>query len=242
MSTDASATKPETPPEMTRLIARRLIQVLAGVLVQAVVLFAAAGRLDWAMGWAYVGVNLGIVAFNMVVLLPTSPELIAERGRVKENVAGWDRLLAPAVSLVGPLTTLVVSALDGRFGWPVRMPLAVEMVGLVVAVAGYLMFTWSMASNKFFAGVVRIQTERGHTVETGGPYRYVRHPGYAGMIIFTLATPVLLGSVWGLIPAGLTVAVVVLRTTLEDRTLQAELGGYEEYAGQVRYRLVPGVW
>jgi len=242
MSTDASATKPETPPEMTRLIARRLIQVLAGVLVQAVVLFGAAGRLDWAMGWAYVGVNLGIVAFNMVVLLPTSPELIAERGQVKENVAGWDRLLAPTVSLVGPLTTLVVSALDERFGWPVRMPLAVEMVGLVVAVAGYLMFTWSMASNKFFAGVVRIQAERGHTVETGGPYRYVRHPGYAGMIIFTLATPVLLGSVWGLIPAGLTVAVVVLRTTLEDRTLQAELGGYEEYAGQVRYRLVPGVW
>jgi protein-S-isoprenylcysteine O-methyltransferase Ste14 len=194
------------------------------------------------MGWAYVGVNLGIVAFNMVVLLPRSPELIAERGRVKGNVVGWDRLLAPAVSLVGPLTMLAVSGLDERFGWPVRMPLAVEMVGLVVTVAGYLMFTWSMASNKFFAGVVRIQTERGHTVETGGPYRYVRHPGYAGMIIFTLATPVLLGSVWGLIPAGLTVAAVVLRTTLEDRTLQAELGGYEEYAGQVRYRLVPGVW
>ena len=99
-----------------------------------------------------------------------------------------------------------------------------------------------MNANRFFSSVVRIQTDRGHSVQTGGPYALIRHPGYAGALLYDLAAPLLLGSWWGLIPAAVTVALVILRTRLEDRKLQTELDGYAEYAARVRYRLVPGIW
>jgi protein-S-isoprenylcysteine O-methyltransferase Ste14 len=119
---------------------------------------------------------------------------------------------------------------------------AVQLIALVVLVLGYALVSWAMASNRFFSGMLRIQTDGGHTVETKGPYQFVRHPGYTGMTTFTLATPVLLGSWWALIPALVNLGLFVLRTALEDRTLQSELPGYEEYARQVRYRLLPKVW
>lgn len=161
---------------------------------------------------------------------------------MKANTKGWDRLLAGAVSLYLPLITLIVSGLDARFGWSAQPVLAAQLAALVILVLGYALVSWAMASNKFFSGVVRIQAERGHTVATTGPYQVVRHPGYTGMIAFTLATPVLLGSLWALVPALLNVCLFVLRTSLEDRTLQAELSGYQDYTRQVRYRLLPGVW
>jgi protein-S-isoprenylcysteine O-methyltransferase Ste14 len=99
-----------------------------------------------------------------------------------------------------------------------------------------------MASNRFFSSVVRIQTDRGHTVATGGPYRFVRHPGYVGMMVSALGTTILLGSLWAFIPATLLIGLIIFRTALEDRTLQNELEGYKEYAARVRYRLLPGVW
>jgi len=109
-------------------------------------------------------------------------------------------------------------------------------------VLGQGLFTWGMVSNKFFSTAVRIQTDRDHTVASGGPYRYVRHPGYVGYITASFATALALGSLWALIPAGLTMCLLVVRTALEDQTLQDELDGYKEYAQQVRYRLLPGVW
>ena len=99
-----------------------------------------------------------------------------------------------------------------------------------------------MATNRFYGRYVRIQTDRGHTVVTTGPYRCVRHPAYAGLILFMLATALALESLWALIPAGLVAAVLVVRTVLEDRTLRSELLGYDDYAQRTRYRLVPGVW
>jgi protein-S-isoprenylcysteine O-methyltransferase Ste14 len=101
---------------------------------------------------------------------------------------------------------------------------------------------WALSSNAFFVATVRIQADRGQTVVSGGPYRYVRHPGYLGSILLHLGVPFLLGSLWALIPGFVAVLVMVVRTALEDRTLRAELSGYEEYAERVRYRLLPGVW
>jgi protein-S-isoprenylcysteine O-methyltransferase Ste14 len=113
---------------------------------------------------------------------------------------------------------------------------------LAIAVLGSLLTTWAMIANRFFYGVLRIAKDRGHTVATGGPYRYVRHPGYGGAIAFDLAAPLVLGSLWALIPAVLTACAIIVRTALEDRALQAGLDGYAEYAQRVRYRLLPGVW
>jgi protein-S-isoprenylcysteine O-methyltransferase Ste14 len=229
-------------PETTGLIVKRFLQISISILTQAAILFLASGRLNWGVAWVYIGVNIGIVAFNAWLLLPKNPELIAERARIKENVKGWDKVLASLASVIGPIIMLLIAGLDGRFGWSPSLPLTIQFIALVLLVVGYGIVSWAMASNKFFSSMVRIQTDRGHTVATAGPYQYVRHPGYVGMIIFSLTTPVLLGSLWGLIPAGFTVGMFVIRTALEDKTLQNELNGYKEYTQRVRYRLMPGIW
>jgi protein-S-isoprenylcysteine O-methyltransferase Ste14 len=227
--------------ETRRPIARRFAQIGVLVLVYAALLFGAAGRLDWAAGWAYMGLYLAFIALNAVLLLPGRRELIAERGRVAPNTQRWDRVLAAFYTLVGP-AILVIGGLDQRFGWSGSFPLTVPVVAGVVMALGYGLFSWAMASNPFFSTVVRIQTDRGHTVATGGSYRFVRHPGYAGGLATILATPFLLGSWPALIPAGALVGILIVRTILEDRTLHRELPGYVEYAGRVRYRLLPGLW
>ncbi len=221
-------------------VRRRFVQLGASFLVQAAALFLAAGRLDWPAAWAYVAMYLGIVAVNAVTILPRSLGLVAERGRM-EDTKGWDRALAVPLGLSG-LATLVVAGLEVRFRWSRPLPSVMQFKGMILTVLGYGVVSSAMASNRFFSSLVRIQRDRGHVVATGGPYRIVRHPGYLGMITASLATPLLLGSRWALLPGGLTAALYVVRTVLEDRTLQQELDGYSEYARKVRYRLIPGLW
>jgi protein-S-isoprenylcysteine O-methyltransferase Ste14 len=158
-----------------------------------------------------------------------------------EGVKVWDKCLT---GLAGGLMILIwiVAALDLRFAWTPPRPLPWHMGGLVFHVLGYALFLWAMASNAFFAEGVRVQRERGHVVASGGPYRWVRHPGYVGAILAQTATPFLLGSLWALIPAASVALVFVLRTSLEDRTLRAELAGYQDYARRTRFRLLPGLW
>jgi len=202
-------------------------------------LFIAAGRLDWPMAWVYTAIS---AVDAILLLLIVSPELMRERTHPKADAKAWDRVFARLTGPLGSTVILVVAALDKRFGWSAQVPLAVQLVGLAVFVLGMGLMTWAMAVNNYFSLIVRIQKDRGHTAVTGGPYRYVRHPGYVGGIMFQLGTPLLLGSLWTLIPAGLTALLLVVRTALEDRTLLNELEGYRGYAQQTRYRLVPGVW
>ena len=194
------------------------------------------------MAWAYISLNVGIVAINALIIIPKSPELIAERAQMKEGTKDWDRVLAPLMEIGRTVVTLIVAGLDVRFGWSPPLALAIQLIALVFVALGYGLWSWAMASNKFFYGTVRIQKDRGHTVVTAGPYQYVRHPGYVGAITFSLATPLLLSSLWALIPAALTMCIIIVRTALEDRTLQDELDGYKDYAKKVHYRLLPGLW
>jgi protein-S-isoprenylcysteine O-methyltransferase Ste14 len=211
---------------------------LAGLWLGAI-LFTAAGHLNWPAAWIYTGVS---VVDAIVLLLIVSPELMQERAHPKADAKAWDRVLARLTGPLGSTAILVVAGLDERFGWSAQVPLAVQFAGLAAFLLGMGLMTWAMAVNNYFSLVVRIQKERGHTVVSGGPYRTVRHPGYVGGIVFQLGTPFLLGTPWALIPAGLTVLLLVVRTALEDRTLLTELAGYREYAQQTRYRLLPGVW
>jgi protein-S-isoprenylcysteine O-methyltransferase Ste14 len=229
-------------PVLTAGVWKRIVQVIAVLAIQGVVLFLASGRLNWIAAWAYLGAYLLALLVNALLLLRKDPELIAERAQVKEGAKSWDRVLVPFITLVFPLLTLVISGLDRRFSWTPQLNLAVELTLLICILLGYGLVTWAMLSNTFFSGVVRIQKERGHTVASHGPYRFVRHPGYVGMLLFYLATPVFLGSLWGLVPAGISAVLMAVRTALEDRTLQAELDGYREYARRVHYRLLPGIW
>ncbi len=228
--------------EITRGIVNRGIQIVAVLLIEAVILFGAAGRLDWLWAWVYLGTYTALLAVNAFLLLRRDPELVAERGKIKEDTKGWDKVLSLFASLFGPFAVMIVSGLDARWAWTPELGLPVHLVALAGMVLGFLSVSWAMLSNPFFAATVRIQKERGHTVAASGPYRYVRHPGYVGMSLMWALPALLFGSLWGLVPGLLTVVVLVIRTALEDRVLQNELEGYREYAQRVRYRLVPGVW
>jgi len=222
----------------SRAVHKRMLQVVITYLILAAILFISSGRLDWIWAWAYLGVGLGILVINAVIL---PAELIAERGQPGGNVKRWDRVLT-TLAQVPTLGVQVVAGLDERFGWSPQSTPAIHLVGLAFFVLGQGLFSWAMASNKYFSTAVRIQMDRGHTVATSGPYRYVRHPGYTGFIVSFLGTALALGSLWAIIPAGLIACLLVVRTALEDRTLQDELPGYKEYAQRVRYRLLPGIW
>lgn len=224
--------------ETKRKARKRMMQVVVQYFIIALILFLTSGKLDWVWAWAYMGVSVIILAINTRVI---SPELMAERGELKENTESWDRV----IGLIGSIFTLVViilPGLDKRFGWSSEVGLAVHIAGLIFYALGMGLFTWSMASNPFFSTAVRIQMERDHVVASSGPYRYVRHPGYIGYVVAWMATALALGSLWTLIPATLIVITLIVRTALEDRTLQQKLDGYSEYSEQVKYRLLPGIW
>ncbi len=137
---------------------------------------------------------------------------------------------------------LVIAGLDHRFGWSTGIGIVAQIGAFVVCCCGYALVVWATAANVYFSQIVRIQTERCHEVATGGPYRFVRHPGYTGTILTAVATPILLTSWWALALSVPAASLLILRTILEDRTLQAELPGYVEHARRTRYLLVADVW
>jgi protein-S-isoprenylcysteine O-methyltransferase Ste14 len=235
--------KRELTPEVRQGINLWIFQASVGLAGYAIILFLSVLRLDWVWGWVILGTITAYLAAHAIILALTNPDLLAERskGLRDPRVKPWDRVVA---SLGGglPIFAWLVAGLDEQFQWTGPVPLAVHLGGWLVMILGYALFLWALASNPFFSEGVRIQSERGHTVATGGPYRYVRHPGYVGAILTFVATPFLLGSLYASIFALAAAALYVLRAFLEDRTLIAELPGYQEYTQQVRYRLLPGVW
>jgi len=233
---------------MQKLIVKRLIQVAVQFFILAAILFISSGQLDWLWAWVYLIVGLSGTLIATPIMLRMHPEVIAERAEIKENVKGWDKTFGK-YSMTVTLAMLVVAGLDQRFGWSDQpfglldgFPLGLHIIGLVMYATGIALIFWSMASNKYFSRYVRIQKERDHAVVCTGPYQHIRHPGYIGLIMSTLGTPLLLGSWWAIIPALLTASGFIVRTSLEDQTLQAELDGYEEYTRRVRFKLLPGVW
>jgi protein-S-isoprenylcysteine O-methyltransferase Ste14 len=154
----------------------------------------------------------------------------------------WDKVVGGLFGVMYFLVVPLVAGLDFRFGWTSGTALAVQLTGAAAFSLGFGLLIWAMVSNAHFATVVRIEQDRGHSVCTSGPYRFVRHPGYVGAMLHSLTVPLILGSLWTLVPGGMAALLLVVRTALEDRTLQEELDGYTAYAMQVRHRLIPGVW
>lgn len=221
-------------------VIRRIIPTIFSFVITAACLFASAGRLSWLNAWILLAINFaaGIAA---MVQLWNNPELLAERSNTKAG-KNWDKPIVFVVVLLGPVATWITAGLDARFHATRSVNLLLLAVGIAAAVFAACLVAWAMHTNRFFSSVVRIQKDRGHVVVTDGPYRFVRHPGYTGMAAFTLVTPLILDSRWALLPASITIAVWVLRTALEDRTLLSELAGYDNYAQKVKYRLLPLLW
>jgi protein-S-isoprenylcysteine O-methyltransferase Ste14 len=227
--------------DTSRSIVRWAVRETMGVVMMGAILFGFAGRWDWGWGWAMVIVMSAWVIATGWVVIPRHPHLLAERSGPRKGAKTWDTALMGVVGVL-TLAVYVIAALDVRNGWSGSMPAALQFTALGLTAAGYAVTVWATASNAFFSMIVRIQTERGHAVATGGPYRFIRHPSYIGQIIVFLAAPIVLGSWWAGLAGIAGALLILLRTALEDRTLQLELEGYKEYAARVKYRLVPGIW
>lgn len=220
-----------------------LLMVLVYLFIPAI-LWLCAGTLRWWQGWVFTLLIFAAGIGGRLLAEGRHPGLLAERTDKlsRQDIKSWDRLLAPLMAFTIGFPMVIVAGLDHRFGWTASFPVWLNFLGLLLVALGYGFGVWALVENRYFSGVVRIQSERGHTVCDSGPYRILRHPGYAGNALALLGIVLGLNSLWTLIPAGVALIIIVLRTALEDRTLQAELPGYSEYAGRVRYWLLPGVW
>lgn len=234
--------KTQFDPQAKRGAMRWLLRETIGNLFLVAILFGIVGRWDWWNGWALSAVYILWSLGSILFILPVNPQMLAERSRPQAGAKKWDLVLVGTMGVL-VLATYLLACLDVRNGWSPQLPLGVEIFALILCVLSYdVLLQWSMIANAFFTAVIRIQTDRQHTVVTGGPYRLVRHPGYLATILAYIFTPLLLGSLWGLIPAIGAGVVLVVRTALEDKTLQEELPGYKEYTRQTPYRLIPGIW
>lgn len=219
---------------------RPILQALFLWISFGALLFGGAGRLDWTAAWVWLVLYAGFIVAGFALF---DPELIAERSNPGEGSKRWDVWLASTgFVFLFPATLLVAGVDAGRLGASPPTPTAVRIAALAIFAAGHGFAFWAMIENRFFATFVRIQRERGHEVVRSGPYGYVRHPGYAGMLVSAIALPLALESLWAFVPTTIGIALFVVRTAKEDATLAQELPGYRDYQHQVRSRLVPGVW
>jgi protein-S-isoprenylcysteine O-methyltransferase Ste14 len=222
---------------------RVIIQVIFIVVLVPFLPLLISRRWDWWQAWVYAIVSILGFAISRALAARRNPDLLRERARMMEHTdtEPWDNLLAPLVGLGGALIPLV-AGLEALLVGVSPLPLRLTVFSFVVFVGGYVLGSYALIENRFFSGVVRIQFERGHEVVSSGPYRWIRHPGYAAAILAYLASPVFLNTLWAFLPAIFITVVLIIRTRLEDQTLLDRLQGYSDYAAQVRYRLLPGIW
>ena len=220
------------------LLARLFVDMDWG-LIAPVVIFGLAGRWDLWNVWAYAGIAVVLFSFQALVVYRKNPDLLKER--IKPPTRGRS-----PVSVIGGLVMVVlfysIAGLDQRFHWSDVVPQAGVVAGLVIVAIGLGLFAWSMLVNPFFSFAVRTQADRGHQVINEGPYAIVRHPAYAGQLLFMITSGVALNSLVSIIPIVLGGSFLIRRTAIEDGMLHDELVGYADYAAKVRYRLIPGIW
>lgn len=221
-----------------------LVGTFLGPFIQVGLLFISAGRMNIPGGWVYLVVSFVGMFGGIMLVYKANPELLNHRGQweKKKDTKPWDKVLLIVFGLMAFYILPVVVGLDIRFQWWSCPGIHFTIAGIVLFLVGSVIINWAMIVNTHFETSVRIQNDRGHKAITAGPYKIVRHPGYVGAILWLVATPLIIGSVVGFVPAGIACLVLLIRTWLEDKTLHSELNGYVEYAERVKYRLFPGIW
>jgi len=235
-------TNPEKAADAENSTPRQWARVIFVYLLIPIILFGFSRDLAWTQAWLFSVMVFGTGIGGRVLAELKHPGLMVERQHVAQDVKGWDKVLAPlmAISIIFP--HVIVAGLDHYHGWTTPFPLWLQTLAGVLILLGYSFTIWALVENRFFSTLVRIQTDRGHTVCDSGPYRFIRHPGYAGDVFASFLITFLLGSWWVMVPAVLALIIAVIRTELEDSALISDLPGYQEYASRVRYRLIPGLW
>lgn len=238
------ASKTVDQPPYEKAGARFWIRLILTYLLMPLVLLTIGWDLSWWQGWLYSVLFLVIGIGSRVLAEKRHPGLMAERSKFgkDQNIKTWDKVLAPLMAFSLSFPLFIVAGLDHHFGWSPEFPIRLNILGFILIIPGYAFASWAIIENRFFSSVTRIQMDRGHVVCDSGPYRIVRHPGYAGNILALPGIVLALGSVWTIIPVIVALIIAVIRTALEDKTLQEELPGYRDYVRRVRYRLIPGVF
>jgi len=212
-----------------------IIKGFLALLLILAIIFALAGRLDYWQGWAFSGSMVLIFAIS-AILFKGKSELAKERLHPGPGTKWWDKIFW-ALYLPLSLAIFIIAPLDaGRFRWSNPLPVFIYEISYLVFFMSILIGQWAKYVNRWFSSTVRIQKDRAQRVVQDGPYRHIRHPGYAAAIPMYLAMPLILGSLWALIPAFLTIILLIIRTYLEDNTLQKELPGYIQYTKKVKCR------
>ncbi len=228
-------------PSKTFSKAIKAIRLIFSIALFLALFFLPAGTLKWPEAWILIVFYMVSVLGVIIWLKKNDPELLKERSQRKKNVKTWDRILM-LVYVFFLMIMLCVTGLDAvRFRWS-NVHIILKIIGFLGFVPGFILGFWAMRENTYLSDTVQIQEDRGHRVCMTGPYRFVRHPMYVGVIIAMLSFPFALGSFLAVIPAIIIVVLFVIRTVLEDKTLQRELSGYKEYTETVRFRLIPRVW
>jgi protein-S-isoprenylcysteine O-methyltransferase Ste14 len=225
------------------LLVKALLEVFAEFAVFAALLFVCAGTLLWPAGWTFMALFFGFAVALVLWLARKEPELLAERmsSPLQRGQPLWDKVFVVAVMVLF-VAWLILMPLDAvRFGWS-EVPDWLQILGaLGIVLSFYIMFL-TFRENAYLALVAKLQEERGQSVVSTGPYRYVRHPMYASTLLFFPGSALLLGLWWGLMFCTVVLGLLVWRIPLEERMLENGLAGYDEYARKVRYRLIPRVW
>ena len=208
------------------------------------ILVVCSGDFGWWQAWVYGALLFLSGIVGRYLAEKRHPGILVERVNSEKtlNAKPWDKVLSPLMAISFTFPLVIVAGLDHRYGWTPLFPMWVNITGLAIVAMGYFFAAWALVENRFFSSTVRIQTDRGHAVCDSGPYKIVRHPGYAGNVWALPGVVLALGSVWTLIPSVAALIIVIIRTSLEDKTLQEELTGYRDYAARVRYRLFPRIY
>jgi protein-S-isoprenylcysteine O-methyltransferase Ste14 len=228
--------------EIRKSFFKAMLLMTVLVVIMASFFFSSAGRYDIPRAWYFFISMIIYFYISIIVLYKFNPTLIAERLKMKKDAKKWDRILMRITNLFGVYIPIVIAGLDvGRFRWS-YLNMHFLVIGYILWILSNFFSTYAMTVNPHFEPTVRIQNDRNHRVVTTGPYRYIRHPGYLGGILFYISTPLIIGSTYAFIPEGIAIILTIIRTILEDKTLQNELDGYLEYSKKVKYKLIPGIW
>ncbi len=217
---------------------KRWIIKFTNLLTTGLILFSASGTFEWLMAWLYMTFMITYIIMSGRF---THSELHIVQSMRVDGTKKWDLVTAPFVMILGPLLMLLTAGLDKRFEWS-NIPLFIQVIACLFLLIGACIALWAKKANNFYSETVRIQYERHHVVISDGPYRYVRHPGYMGYIIVSIAAPLMFGSLYAMIPSIFIILGYIARTILEDVTLQRQFKGYYDYTKKVPYRLLPGIW
>lgn len=220
-------------------IKRFLIIVVFFIIIHSILILCS-GRVLWWNAWAFTGIYLFWIVVVFIVMLRINPELLNVRGKKQKNTKAFDKIILFIYTVLFILLP-VFAGLDKRFSIT-KMNDIISLIAIVLGIPLFLLILWVFIVNNHFETTVRIQDDRGHKVCDQGPYKFIRHPTYLAAVSGFVIIPFVLGSLLALIPGVLMSVLFIIRTYMEDKTLQKELAGYKEYCTRTKYRLLPGIW